>query len=54
MTEEHLAILTHLGTALVAGALIDLERSFHGRPAGFRTRALVCLASSLLMLLTLY
>jgi len=54
MTEEHLAILVHLGTALLAGALIGLERTFHGRPAGFRTHALVCLASSLLMLLTLY
>jgi putative Mg2+ transporter-C (MgtC) family protein len=54
MTEEHLAILIHLGTALLAGTLIGLERTFHGRPAGFRTHALVCLASSLLMLLTLY
>ena len=31
-----------------------LERSFHGRPAGFRTHTLVCVASSLLMLVTLY
>ena len=54
MTGEHLAIVVHLGTALLAGALIGLERSYHGRPAGFRTHALVCLASSLLMLLTLY
>jgi MgtC family len=30
------------------------ERSFHGRPAGFRTHTLVCLALSLLMLVTLY
>lgn len=44
----------HLGTALVAGGLIGLERSYHGRPAGFRTHALVCMASSLLMLVTLY
>jgi putative Mg2+ transporter-C (MgtC) family protein len=47
-------ILVHLGAALTAGAAIGAERSFHGRPAGFRTHALVCLASSLLMLLTLY
>src|SRR3954471_2443505 len=40
--------------ALVAGSLIGLERSYHGRPAGFRTHALVCMASSLLMLLTIY
>jgi len=37
--------------ALGAGSVIGIERSLHGRPAGFRTHALVCLASSLLMLL---
>jgi putative Mg2+ transporter-C (MgtC) family protein len=47
-------ILLHLFAALVAGAAIGAERSFHGRPAGFRTHSLVCLASSLLMLLTVY
>jgi putative Mg2+ transporter-C (MgtC) family protein len=47
-------ILLHLGAALVAGGAIGIERSFHGRPAGFRTHALVCLSSSLLMLLTVY
>jgi len=36
--------------ALVAGALIGLEREFRGRPAGFRTHMLVCLASTILML----
>jgi putative Mg2+ transporter-C (MgtC) family protein len=40
--------------ALAAGALIGYERSYHGRPAGFRTHALVCMASSLLMLVTVY
>lgn len=43
----------HLAAALVAGGLIGLERSYHGRPAGFRTHTLVCLASSLLMLVTI-
>lgn len=47
-------ILAHLLSAVLAGALIGLERGFHGRPAGFRTHTLVCLASSLLMLVTLY
>jgi putative Mg2+ transporter-C (MgtC) family protein len=47
-------LLLHLVAALVAGGAIGLERSYHGRPAGFRTHALVCLASSLLMLLTVY
>jgi len=40
--------------ALVAGALIGYERSYRGRPAGFRTHALVCMASSILMLVTVY
>lgn len=48
------AITTHLLAALAAGGAIGLERSYHGRPAGFRTHTLVCLASSLLMLVTLY
>ena len=47
-------VLLHLAGAIVAGGAIGMERSFHGRPAGFRTHTLVCLASSLLMLLTVY
>jgi putative Mg2+ transporter-C (MgtC) family protein len=40
--------------ALAFGGLIGLERSHHGRPAGFRTHALVCLSTALLMLVTVY
>ena len=40
--------------ALLAGSLVGYERSYRGRPAGFRTHALVCVASSLLMLVTVY
>ena len=54
MEREYLVVLEHLLVALGAGGLIGFERSFHGRPAGFRTHALVCLASSALMLITLY
>ena len=54
MQAETWTILEHLITALAAGALIGLERSYHGRPAGFRTHTLVCIASSALMLVTLY
>ncbi len=54
LLEARLDILLHLVAALLAGGLIGIERSIHGRPAGFRTHALVCLASSLLMLLTVY
>jgi putative Mg2+ transporter-C (MgtC) family protein len=54
LAEARLDILLHLGGAVVAGGAIGIERSLHGRPAGFRTHTLVCLASSLLMLLTVY
>jgi putative Mg2+ transporter-C (MgtC) family protein len=54
MTQEEVVILIRLAGALVIGAAIGFERTFHGRPAGFRTHALVCLASSLLMLVTVY
>jgi putative Mg2+ transporter-C (MgtC) family protein len=47
-------IAAHLLGALIAGGIIGLERSYHGRPAGFRTHTLVCLASSVLMLVTYY
>jgi putative Mg2+ transporter-C (MgtC) family protein len=54
MDAELPTIAAHLLWALVAGGIIGLERSFHARPAGFRTHTLVCLASSLLMLVPLY
>ena len=54
MTPDDLEMLLRLLAALAAGALIGYERSYHGRPAGFRTHALVCTASSLLMLVTVY
>src|SRR6476660_1251561 len=40
--------------ALLIGGMIGLERTFHGRPAGFRTHSLVSVASALLMLVTVY
>lgn len=49
-----LEIALRLLAALGIGALIGMERSYQGRPAGFRTHALVCLASSILMLVTVY
>jgi putative Mg2+ transporter-C (MgtC) family protein len=54
MERDYLVILEHLLVALCAGGLIGFERSYHGRPAGFRTHTLVCLASSALMLVTMY
>jgi putative Mg2+ transporter-C (MgtC) family protein len=52
--DNNAAIALHLVIALAAGAIIGLERSYHGRPAGFRTHALVCLSSSMLMVMTVY
>jgi len=43
-------MLEHMIAALAAGAVLGTERSFHGRAAGFRTHALVALASSILMI----
>src|ERR1043165_2155601 len=54
MTAEDFDMFFRLVVALGAGAMIGYERSYHGRPAGFRTHALVCMASSLLMLVTVY
>jgi putative Mg2+ transporter-C (MgtC) family protein len=54
MTGDYLEICLRLVIALIAGGLIGIERSYHGRPAGFRTHTLVCMASALLMLVTVY
>ena len=54
MPQHYVDIASHLGAAWFAGSLIGLERSFHGRPAGFRTHALVSLAAALLMVVTHY
>jgi putative Mg2+ transporter-C (MgtC) family protein len=54
VAQEYFEISFRLVAALVAGGLIGLERSYRGRAAGFRTHALVCTASSLLMLVTVY
>ena len=54
INDDHIEMLLRLVAALVSGALIGYERSFHGRPAGLRTHVLVCLASSLLMLVTVF
>jgi len=49
---DFLNISLRLIASLAVGGLIGLERSYHGRPAGFRTHSLVCLSTSLLMLVT--
>jgi putative Mg2+ transporter-C (MgtC) family protein len=54
MDPVYIEIAVRLVAALAVGGLIGLERSYHGRPAGFRTHALVCMSTSLLMLVTVY
>jgi putative Mg2+ transporter-C (MgtC) family protein len=53
-SSDYFEMALHLVIALGAGGIVGLERSYHGRPAGFRTHSLVCVASCLLMLLTVY
>ncbi|MCL2790616.1 MAG: MgtC/SapB family protein [Desulfobulbus sp.] len=54
LEHDYAQIALHLIAALIVGSVIGFERSYHGRPAGFRTHTLVCLASSLLMMVTYY
>lgn len=54
MEHEYITSTIRLLLAVLAGGLIGLERTYHGRPAGFRTHTLVCMASSLLTLLTVF
>jgi len=54
MEHEYITTTIRLLLAVLAGGLIGLERTYHGRPAGFRTHTLVCTASSLLMLLSIF
>jgi putative Mg2+ transporter-C (MgtC) family protein len=51
---DDLVIIGRVAGALAIGAMIGFERSFHGRPAGFRTHSLVCIASAVLMIVTVY
>src|SRR6476659_2495772 len=54
MGHDDLVIIGRVTGALIVGALIGFERTFHGRPAGFRTHSLVCIASTILMIVTVY
>src|SRR3954453_6111477 len=54
MGHDDLVIIGRVAGGLVIGALIGFERTFRGRPAGFRTHSLVCIASAILMIVTVY
>jgi len=54
MDNELVVTTVRLLLAALAGGLIGLERSHHGRPAGFRTHTLVCVSAALLMVLGVF
>jgi putative Mg2+ transporter-C (MgtC) family protein len=45
-------IFLRIGSALIAGTALGIERESHGRAAGLRTTLLVCLASTIAMILS--
>lgn len=47
-------VLLHLVGALLMGMLVGYERSYHGRAAGMRTYALVCMASTAIVVMVGY
>lgn len=55
MTQITLSVaLTRMLVSLVLGALIGAERQIHHHPAGFRTFTLICTASTLAMIVSIY
>jgi putative Mg2+ transporter-C (MgtC) family protein len=50
ITEQEIVLRLLLGALF--GGIIGFERQVHGRPAGFRTHMLVCLALALLMIVS--
>ena len=51
---SYIDMLLRLGGAMFLGALVGLERERLERAAGFRTHALVCVASALIMVVSIY
>jgi len=54
MDDQLVTVAIRLALALLAGGIIGFERTYHGRPAGFRTHILVCSSSTLLVLVSVY
>jgi len=46
--------LIRMGISLLLGTLIGVEREYHNHPAGIRTFILVCIGSTLAMLVSIY
>jgi putative Mg2+ transporter-C (MgtC) family protein len=47
-------MLFRLVVSLILGSLIGMEREIHGRPAGLRTHALVCMGSAVFAMTSFY
>ena len=53
MSEHFIQYLIRLVFALLVGGLIGIEREIKGKPSGMRTNMLICMASCLLMILSI-
>ncbi|MFC5701889.1 MgtC/SapB family protein [Cohnella faecalis] len=51
---DNVHILIRLLLAVILGGAIGFEREHHNHPAGFRTHILVCMGSTLIMMLSVY
>ena len=51
-TPHDIDVVARLLTATLLGAVVGLERGVHGKDAGFKTYALVCLGSALMMIIS--
>lgn len=54
LTDLHWTIVERLLLALVLGGVIGWEREYHNKQAGFKTHVLVCVSSTLIMLISIY
>jgi putative Mg2+ transporter-C (MgtC) family protein len=50
---DTIAIALRIGAALLAGAILGINRDLHHKPAGLRTHALVSIGSALVIVLVL-
>ena len=53
-TSMELIIIARVFLAILLGFILGLERELYKRPAGLRTHILVCIASCLIMLVSMY
>jgi len=53
VSAEQIDLVIKLAVAAFLGGLIGFERERHGKDAGFRTYALVCMGSALMMIISI-